>query len=74
MRRWGRAREEATGNSRLGTGPVQERVADCPAGRASRRYDREAPLPDDVLQGLGSWTTQHDSSPQANAHPTLALV
>ena len=74
---WGWAREEATGNLCLGTKAlVQERVGNFLAGLASwgnevRRRCRtvlqsraEALLPD----------SQPDSPPQANAHPTLALV
>ena len=74
---WGWAREEATGNLCLGTKAlVQERVGNFLTGLASRSGEvkrrcrtvlqsrAEALLPD----------SQPNSPPQANAHPTLALV
>ena len=74
---WGWAREEATGNLCLGSrAKVQERVGSFLAGLASRSGEvkrrcwtvlqsrAEALLPDSLS----------DSPPQANAHPTLALV
>ncbi len=74
---WGWAREEATGNLCLGSrAAVQKRVGSFLAGLASRRDEvrrrcrtilqsRAEALPRDF---------QPDSPPQANAHPTLALV
>ena len=74
---WGWAREEATGNLCLGTkAAVQERAGNFLAGLSSRKDEvkrrcrtilqsRAEPLPRDF---------QPDSPPQANAHPTLALV
>ena len=74
---WGWAREEATGNLCLGTKAlVQERVGNFLAGLSSRKDEvkrrcrtilqsRAEALPRDFQPG---------SPPQANAHPTLALV
>ena len=77
---WGWAREEATGNLCLGSrAAVQERARQngpILAGLASRRDEREAPLPDGMQSRAEALlpNSQHDSSPQANAHPALALV
>ena len=74
---WGWAREEATGNLCLGTkAAVQERAGNFLAGLSSRKDEvkrrcqtilqsRAEALPRDFQPG---------SPPQANAHPTLALV
>ena len=74
---WGWAREEATGNLCLGSrAAVQERVGNFLAGLASRR-DEVRRRCWTVLQSRAEAllpNSQHDSSPQANAHPTLALV
>ena len=74
---WGWAREEATGNLCLGSrAAVQERVGNFLAGLASRR-DEVRRRCRTVLQSRAEAllpNSQHDSSPQANAHPTLALV
>ena len=74
---WGWAREEATGNLCLGSREaVQERVGQFLAGLTHRKEEvrrrcrtilqsrAEALLPD----------SRSNSQPQANAHPTLALV
>ena len=74
---WGWAREEATGNLCLGNREaVQERVGQFLAGLTHRKEEvrrrcrtilqsrAEALLPD----------SRSNSQPQANAHPTLALV
>ena len=74
---WGWAREEATGNLCLGSREaVQERVGRFLAGLTHRKEEvrrrcrtilqsrAEALLPD----------SKSNSQPQANAHPTLALV
>ena len=74
---WGWAREEATGNLCLGSrAAVQERVGNFLAGLTSRR-DEVRRRCRTVLQSRAEAllpNSQHDSSPQANAHPTLALV
>ena len=74
---WGWAREEATGNLCLGSrAAVQERVGNFLAGLASRR-DEVRRRCRTVLQSRAEAllpNSQHYSSPQANAHPTLALV
>ena len=74
---WGWAREEATGNLCLGSKErVQERVGNFLAGLASRR-DEVKRRCRTVLQSRAEAllpNSQRDSSPQANAHPTLALV
>ena len=74
---WGWAREEATGNVCLGSGPaVRERVGKFLAGLANRKDEvkrrcqtvlksRAEALPCDF---------QRDSPPQPNANPTFALV
>ena len=70
---WGWAREEATGNLCLGSrAAVQERVGNFLAGLASRR-DEVRRRCRTVLQSRAEAllpNSQHDSSPQANAHPT----
>ena len=74
---WGWAREEATGNLCMGTKAlVQERVGNFLAGLASRR-DEVRRRCRTVLQSRAEAllpNSQPDSPPQANAHPTLALV
>ena len=74
---WGWAREEATGNLCLGSKvKVQERVGNFLAGLASRR-DEVRRRCRTVLQSRAEAllpNSQHDSLPQVNAHPTLALV
>ena len=74
---WGWAREEATGNLCLGSrAAVQERVGNFLAGLTSRR-DEVRHRCRTVLQSRAEALprdSRHDSSPQANAHPTLALV
>ena len=74
---WGLAREEATGNLCLGSrAAVQERVGNFLAGLTSRR-DEVRRRCRTVLQSRAEALprdSRHDSSPQANAHPTLALV
>ena len=74
---WGWAREEATGNLCLGSrAAVQERVGNFLAGLTSRRDEVRCRCRT-VLQSRAEAllpNSQHDSSPQANAHPTLALV
>ena len=74
---WGWARGEATGNLCLGSrAAVQERVRNFLAGLAIRR-DEVRRRCRTVLQSRAEAllpNSQHDSSPQANAHPTLALV
>ena len=74
---WGWAREEATGNLCLGNrAAMQERVGNFLAGLASRR-DEVRRRCRTVLQARAEAllsNSRHDSSPQANAHPTLALV
>ena len=74
---WGWAREEATGNLCLGTKAlVQERVGNFLAGLASRGNEVRRRCRT-VLQSRAEAllpNSQPDSPPQANAHPTLALV
>ena len=74
---WGWVRKEATGNLCLGSrAAVQERVGSFLAGLASRR-DEVKRRCRTVLQSRAEGLlrdSRHDSSPQANAHPTLALV
>ena len=74
---WGWAREEATGNLCLGSKlKVSERVGNFLAGLASRRNEVRRRCRT-VLQSRAEAllpNSQHDSSPQVNAHPTLALV
>ena len=74
---WGWAGEEATGNLCLETkSAVQERVSAFLAGLVSRR-DEVKRRCRTVLQSRAEAllpNSQHDSSPQANAHPPLALV
>ena len=74
---WGWTREEATGNLCLGSRvKVQERVGNFLAGLTTRR-DEVRRRCRTVLQSRAEALlrdSQHDSSPQANAHPTLALV
>ena len=68
---WGWAREEATG--RLGSRAAVRKgsATSWPGWPAGERG--EAPLPDGTAV-TGRSTAAGDSSPQANAHPTLALV
>ena len=78
MRRSGGwTREEATGNLCLGSrAAVQERVGKFLAGLTTRR-DEVRRRCRTVLQSRAEALlrdSRHDSSPQANAHPTLALV
>ena len=73
---WGWAREEATGNLCLGSrAAVQERVGNFLAGLASRRDEVRrrcrTVLPSRAEALLPN--SQHDSSPQANAHPHLGF-
>ena len=74
---WGWAREEATGNLCLGSKvKVSERVGNFLAGLASRRNEVRRRCRT-VLQSRAEAllpNSQHDSYPQVNAHPTLALV
>ena len=74
---WGWAREEATGNLCLGSrAKVQERVGSFLAGLASRGNEVRRRCRT-VLQSRAEAllpNSQPDSPPQANAHPTLALV
>ena len=74
---WGWAREEATGNLCLGSrAAVQERVGKFLAGLSSRK-DEVKRRCRTVLQSRAEALPrdfQPDSPPQANAHPTLALV
>ncbi len=74
---WGWAGEEPTGNLCLGTREaVQERVGNFLAGLANRK-DAVRRRCRTVLQSRAQalqLNSQHDSSPQANAHPTLGLV
>ena len=74
---WGCAREEATGNLCLGTkAAVQDRAGNFLAG-LSRRKDEVKRLCRTILQSRAEALRrdfQPDSSPQPNAHPTLALV
>ena len=74
---WGWAREEATGNLCLGSrAAVQERVGNFLAGLSSRK-DEVRRRCRTVLQSRAEAllpNSQPDSPPQANAHPTLALV
>ena len=74
---WGWAREEATGNLCLeNREAVQERVGKFLNGLASRR-DEVRRRCRTVLQSRAEVLLsnfQHDSYPQVNAHPTLALV
>ena len=74
---WGWVRKEAKGNLCLGRkAAVQERVGSFLAGLASRR-DEVKRRCRTVLQSRAEGLlrdSRHDSSPQANAHPTLALV
>ena len=74
---WGWARDEATGNVCLGSGPtVQEGVGKFLAGLASRK-DEVTRRCRTVLQSRAeSLLGDHrpESPHQANAHPTLALV
>ena len=78
MRPSGAGRErEATGNLCLGTKAlVQERVGNFLAGLASRGNEVRRRCRT-VLQSRAEAllpNSQADSPPQANAHPTLALV
>ena len=60
----------------LDGGDGQERVGNFLAGLASRRAEVRRRC-GTVLQSRAEAllpNSQHDSSPQANAHPTLALV
>ena len=74
---WGWARKEATGNLCLGTKAlVQQRVGNFLAGLVSRR-DEVRRRCRTVLQSRAEAllpNSQPNSPPQANAHPTLALV
>ena len=74
---WGWAREEATGNLSLGTKAlVQQRVGNFLAGLVSRR-DEVRRRCRTVLQSRAEALLPNSppiSPPQANAHPTLALV
>ena len=74
---WGWAREEATGNLCLGTKAlVQQRVGNFLAGLVSRG-DEVRRRCRTVLQSRAEAllpNSQPNSPPQANAHPTLALV
>ena len=74
---WGWAREEATGNLCLGSREaVQKMVGKFLTGLAGRK-DEVRRRCRTVLQPRAEAllpNSQHDSSPQANAHPTLALV
>ena len=74
---WGWAREEATGNLCLGTREaVLERVGSFLTGLASRK-DEVRRRCRTVLQSRAEALppdSQPHSRPQANAHPTLALV
>ena len=74
---WGWAREEATGNLCLGSREaVQERVGKFLDGLACRK-DEVRSRCRTVLRSRAEAllpNSQHDSSPQANEHPTLALV
>ena len=74
---WGWAREEATGNLCLGTKAlVQQRVGNFLAGLVSRR-DEVRRRCRTVLQSRAEALLPNSppiSPPQANAHPTLALV
>ena len=74
---WGWAREEATGNLCLGSREaVQEQVGKFLDGLACRK-DEVRSRCRTVLQSRAEAllpNSQHDSSPQANEHPTLALV
>ena len=74
---WGWAREEVTGNLCLGSrAAVQERIGKFLAGLAGRK-DEVRRRCRTVLQSRAKAllpNSQHDSLPQANAHPTLALV
>ncbi len=74
---WGWAREEATGNLCLGTkAAVQERAGNFLAGLSSRK-DEVKRRCRAILQSRAEALPrgfQPDSPPQANAHPTLALV
>ena len=74
---WGWAREEATGNLCLGTKAlVQQRVGNFLAGLVSRR-DEVRRRCRTVLQSRAEALLPNsppNSPPQANAHPTLALV
>ena len=74
---WGWAREEATGNLCLGTkAAVQERAGNFLAGLSSRK-DEVKRRCRTILQSRAEALPrnfQPDSPPQANAHPTLALV
>ena len=74
---WGWAREEATGNLRLGTKAlVQERVGNFLQGLSNRK-DEVKRRCRTVLQSRAE-TLRRDiqtlSQPSTNAHPTLALV
>ena len=74
---WGWAREQATGNLCLGTKAlVQQRVGNFLAGLVSRR-DEVRRRCRTVLQSKAEALLRNslpNSPPQANAHPTLALV
>ena len=73
---WGWAREEATGNLCLDSREVvQEGVAKFPNGLASRKDEvsRRCRTPLQSRAEALLPNSQHDSYPQANAHPTLAL-
>ncbi len=74
---WGWAREEATGNLCLGTREaVQERVSNFLKGLAHRQ-DEVKRRCRTVLQSRAEAlrrTSQPESRPLPNAHPTLALV
>ena len=74
---WGLVREEATGNLCLGTkSRVQERVGNFLAALAGRKEE----VKHRCRTVLQSWAerilrdSQPHRQPQANAHPTLALV
>ena len=74
---WGWAREEATGNLCLGTKAlVQERVGNFLRGLSSRKDEVKRHCRT-VLQSRAEGLPQDSQAhrqPQANAHPTLALV
>ncbi len=74
---WGWAREEATGNLCLGTkAAVQERAGNFLAGLSSRKGEvkrRCRTIMESSAKALPR-DFHPDSPPQANAHPTLALV
>ena len=74
---WGWTREKATGNLCLGTmAAVQERISSFLAAMASRK-DEARRRCRTVLQSKAERLLQDSQPhrrPQANAHPTLALV